>query len=282
MGGLRQAFLSFLAFFLAIPSASAEPPMRIVSLSGSLTEIVADLGLADRLVGVDRSSLRPVEVTRRLPKVGGPRSVSVESVLAVSPDAVVCYDEVQPAETLSRLKSLGVKVVTTRRHATVEGALRKIQDLAEGLDREEKGRELTAAIARDVAWPEGKPEPARRLRGVFIYTMGNGPLMVSGTGTGAEALMAAAKVDNAVSGFSDYRPLNAEALAAADPDVVIILSRALERIGGREALAAMPGLRESGAIRDNRIVVDDESAYIGMGPMLGAAVRTLRETAYGR
>jgi iron complex transport system substrate-binding protein len=272
----------FLAACVAAFPAWAEAPMRIVSLSGSLTEIVAELGLADRLVGVDRSSLRPVEATRRLPKVGGPRSVSVESVLAVSPTVVVAYEDVQPAETLPRLGSLGVKVVAARRLSTVDGAKEKIRTLAEGLGRAERGREILDAIDRNLVWPAGKPEPARRLRAVFIYTMGNGPLMVSGSGTGAEALMAAAKVDNAVTGFTDYRPLNAEALAAADPDIVILLDRALERIGGRDGLAAMPGMRESGALRDGRIVVDDESAYIGMGPSIGAAVRTLREAAYGR
>ncbi len=256
--------------------------MRIVSLSGSLTEVVVDLGLADRLVAVDRSSQLPAEVTRKLPKVGGPRSVSVESVLAVSPTVVVCYADVKPAETMSLLQGLGVKVVAVPRAATVAGAREKIRIVAEGLGRGDQGRDLLAGIDRDLAWPEALPRPAKPLRGLFIYTMGNGPLMVAGRNTGAEAVMAAAMVDNAVVGFADYRPLNAEALVAADPDVVIILKRALARVGGLDGLLAMPGMKESGAVRNGRIVVDDDAAYIGLGPTIGATVRRLREAAYGR
>ena len=71
-------------------------------------------------------------------------------------------------------------------------------------------------------------------------------------------------------------------MVAADPDVVIILKRALARVGGLDGLLAMPGMKESGAVRNGRIVVDDDAAYIGLGPTIGATVRRLREAAYGR
>ncbi len=285
MGAIRFCLCTVMAVCaLAIaPLARAEPsPMRIVSLSGSLTEIVAELGFADRLVGVDRSSLRPPELVRRLPKVGSPRSVSIESVLAVSPTMVIAYDDMQPTETLAKLGDLGVVVILVMRRSSVESAREKVLRVAEGLGVPEKGQALVAAIDRDLAWPSGKPKPDRRLRALFIQTMGNGPLMVAGGNTAAEALMAVAEVDNAVHGFEAYRPLNPEAAAAANPDVIIILRRALERVGGEEGLAAMPGLGEPPAICEHRIVIADDSAFIGLGPTTGASVRHLREAVYGR
>lgn len=266
----------------AMGGAHAAAPMRIVSLSGSLTEVVARLGFADRLVGVDRSSLRPREVVARLPRVGSPRAVSIESVLAVAPTVVISYDDLEPRETLDRLRTLGIAVVEVPRRRTVDSVRDKVSRIAAGLGVPEKGDALWAEIAGDLTWPAGKPKPSPRLRGLFIQTMGNGPLMVAGEETAAAALLEAAEVENAVSGFTAYRPLNPEAAAAADPEAVIILRRAYDRIGGFAGLAALPGMGETTAIRMRRVVVADDSAYLGLGPGTGEAVRQLREALYGR
>jgi len=282
MGGLKKLLCAAVCVCAMPVAAWAGAPMRIVSLSGSLTEVVARLGFAENLVGVDRSSLRPRAVVAVLPKVGSPRSVSIESVLAVSPTLVVAYDDLEPRETLPRLRALGIAVVDVPRRRTVDSVREKVTRIASGLGVPEKGQALWADIARDLTWPKDKPKPGKRIRALFIQTMGNGPLMVAGEETAATALMAAAEVDNAVSGFSAYRPLNPEAAAAADPEAVIILRRAFDRVGGFAGLAALPGMGETSAIRAHRVVVADDSAYLGLGPGTGAAVRRLREELYGR
>ncbi|MGE4529681.1 MAG: hemin ABC transporter substrate-binding protein [Rhodospirillaceae bacterium] len=281
MGALQRVLCIAACALCAAASARAAAPMRIVSLSGSLTEVVARLGFADRLVGVDRSSLRPHEVVARLPRVGTPRAVSIESVLAVSPTLVIAYDDLEPRETLERLRALSIAVVEVPRRRTVDAVRDKVTRIAAGLGVPEKGAALWAEISRDLAWPVGKARPSPRLRALFIQTMGSGPLMVAGEETAAAALLEAAEVENAVSGFTAYRPLNPEAAAAANPDAVIILRRAYDRIGGLAGLAALPGMGETAAVRHRRIVVADDSAYLGLGPGAGEAVRQLREALYG-
>ncbi|SBV93192.1 Periplasmic binding protein [uncultured Alphaproteobacteria bacterium] len=262
-------------------TADARAEERIVSLGGSLTETVAALGLGDAIVGVDQSSLRPPEVAKRAPRVGSPRAVPLEAILAVSPTVVVAYDDLDPPGVLPGLRGLGVRVVTVPRRPDVDTARRKVLAIAEGLGVPERGRHLLAEIDRDLAWPEAKPRPARKVRVLFVQSMGSGPLMISGTGTSAAALMEAAGVENAVTAFAGYRPLNAEAALAVDPEAIVILKRALERIGGLSGLAATPGLGDTKAVRENRVVVSDDAAFLGLGPGLGKAVRDLREAVYG-
>ena len=60
----------------------------MVTLGGSVTEIVYGLGQGARLVGDDQSSLYPPEA-RRLPSVGYYRAVPVEGVLSLKPDLVL-------------------------------------------------------------------------------------------------------------------------------------------------------------------------------------------------
>jgi len=277
-------FLPAAAFyFLAAFAASAEPAgdLRIVSLSGSLTETVVHLGFADRLVGVDISSRVPPEVAKQPPRVGSPRTVSPEAILAVSPNLVVAYDDVRPPQTLATLKSLGIATVVVSRRPTLDDALAKFRAIAAGLGVPERGDALIVDIRRDIAWPEALPKPARPMRTVFIQTMGNSPLQLAGSGTSSELLMNLAGAANAISGFSGYRPFNAEAMAALNPDAIVIMRRALAFAGGIEALKAMPGIAVTGAAASGRIVVVDDRAFLGLGPTLGHSVRLLREALYG-
>jgi ABC-type Fe3+-hydroxamate transport system substrate-binding protein len=62
---------------------------RIVSLVPSITELLCDLGLADQLVGRTGFCIHPREVVRRIPKVGGTKSVKIEKVRALEPTHVI-------------------------------------------------------------------------------------------------------------------------------------------------------------------------------------------------
>lgn len=70
----------------------AAEPSRVVSLGGSVTEIVYGLGEGDRLVGDDLSSLYP-EAATKLPRVGYYRAVPVEGVLSLKPDLVLASEQ---------------------------------------------------------------------------------------------------------------------------------------------------------------------------------------------
>ena len=64
-------------------------PARIVSLVPSITELLCDLGLADQIVGRTGFCIHPREIVRRIPKVGGTKSVDIEKVRALRPTHVI-------------------------------------------------------------------------------------------------------------------------------------------------------------------------------------------------
>ena len=67
---------------------------RIVSLVPSITELVCELGLADQLVGRTGFCIHPGEVLKRIPKVGGTKSVDLEKIRRLAPThAIVNVDE---------------------------------------------------------------------------------------------------------------------------------------------------------------------------------------------
>lgn len=62
---------------------------RIVSLVPSITELVCTLGLIDRLVGRTGFCIHPRAALRRIPKVGGTKSVDIEKIRALRPTHVI-------------------------------------------------------------------------------------------------------------------------------------------------------------------------------------------------
>src|SRR5690606_30267932 len=90
-------------------NGSPSTAQRVVTLGGTVTEIVYALDQGDRLVGDDQSSLYP-EAATKLPRVGYYRAVPVEGVLALRPDLVLASEQAGPPEALARLKEVGIPV----------------------------------------------------------------------------------------------------------------------------------------------------------------------------
>jgi iron complex transport system substrate-binding protein len=98
---------------------------------------------------------------------------------------------------------------------------------------------------------------------------------VSGSGTSSESMIELAGGVNAVTGFTNYKPLTAEGVVAAAPDVILLTSRGLESAGGVDALLKQPGLALTPAGKARRVVAMDDLYLLGFGPRLGQAVKEL-------
>jgi iron complex transport system substrate-binding protein len=76
---------------------------------------------------------------------------------------------------------------------------------------------------------------------------------------------------NAATGFSGYKPLNAESIALFNPDVILMFDDGLRSIGGTNALWKIPGLGATQAARNNRCIAMDGSYINNFGPRFGTA-----------
>jgi iron complex transport system substrate-binding protein len=105
--------------------------------------------------------------------------------------------------------------------------------------------------------------------------------MVSGEGTAADAMIRLAGGVNALSGVSGYKPLTAEAVVAAAPEVILITREGMEAVGGGKQLFRRPGLALTPAGKAKRVVALDALYLIGFGPRLPQAVRDLAGGLHG-
>lgn len=243
---------------------------RIVSMGGTLTEVVFALGQGHRVVGVDASSLYPPEATK-LPQVGYFRQFSVEGVASLKPDLVIAPTEAGPPQAVAGLKGLGIAVKQFELKHSLAELNARIDDLAMLLGVPDQGQALKARIAAQVEAAVAIPSKAR----VLVLSSHAGKLQAAGRDTaidvqlkmlGAENLMAAS--------HRAYKPVSGEAVAALRPDVIITSPLSLAQ-GGLDAFRAQPGIAVTPAAKNKRIIVLDDLLMLGFGPRVGEGMAQL-------
>lgn len=250
---------------------------RIVPLNGDVAEIVWALGLGDNVVGVDTSASYPPEA-RQLPSIGYQRRLSAEGILSLDPTVIIGTQEAGPPEVIQQIRDAGVPVVLVEDEPSLETPGAKIRAVARALGVPGRGEALARQTEREIV--EAKTLAARttsKPRVLFLYLRGTQTQTIGGRGTDANVMIeAAGAIDaGAESGIDGYKPLTPEALVAAQPDVLLLLEAGLESVGGVEGLLQIPGIAETPAGRNRRVVALDDLYLLGMGPRTGQALRDL-------
>lgn len=273
-GGMMLRVLAvLLVLLLASPLAAAAE--RVISLGGSVTEIVYALEEGDRLVADDASSLYP-EAATQLPRVGYYRSLSLEGVLSLRPDLLIVSENAGPPEVLERLRAMGVSVVTVSDRPGVDSLYERVRDVAAALGVEEAGERLRARIEASL---ENVAAASARHRKALIVIHRGGPLLSAGAGTSADALLALSGLENVAAGGQGYKPLSEEAMVALAPEMIITTTMSAESAGGLAAFAARPGVAATPAADEGRVIAVDDLLLLGMGPRVAEAVGLLREAS---
>ncbi|WP_298493638.1 hemin ABC transporter substrate-binding protein [uncultured Maritimibacter sp.] len=248
---------------------------RVLAIGGSVTEIVYELGEADRLVGRDSTSSYPPEALA-LPDVGYIRALSPEGVLSVNPDLVVSEAGAGPVEAVDLLRAAHVPFVEVPEGFTEAAVRAKIMGVAEALGVPDKGAVLADEVSADLADARDAVtgEPKRVL---FLLTAAGGRFTAAGTGTSAEAIIELAGGVNALDSFEGYKEVSDEAIAEAMPDVVLMMDRAGDHAISDEDLFSHAAFVTTPAAKTGRVVRMDGSLLLGFGPRVGEAVRELAD-----
>ena len=290
--GKSTGFMAVLMYFwgaaIVIWVASGQsvytsPKGDVLSLGGTVTEIIYALGEGDRVVARDTTSLFPEKVTA-LPDVGYLRALSPEGVLSVAPELIISEDDAGPPEAIDVVKAADIPFVTVPEDYTAEGIAKKIRIVGEALGVPDKAdvlaagveAEMSAALTKTNALPEDDRKSV-----LFILSAAGGPIMASGTGTGANAIIELAGAKNAITDFEGYKPLTDEAISLAAPDVILMMDRDGDHVLEDEDLFSRPALEPTPAAQ-NRAVVRMNGLYLlGFGPRTAQAVVELNQKIYG-
>jgi iron complex transport system substrate-binding protein len=274
LNGVLSALVFIFCLSLTPALSLASKPLRIVSVNGTLSEILVGLGLESQIVGVDVTSTYPASL-EKLPKVGHNRSISAEGILALNPDVIVVSDQsMLSASVLKQLNSTGKKVVTFKQEYSEEGTIKLIREMGAYFNAKPQAEKMVKALKADLTKLPKASTPKKLL---FIYARGTGTLMVSGKNTSLDKMFSLIGHKNAVTDFTDFKPLTSESLLAANPDVLVLFSSGLESVDGIDGLLKVPGVAYTNAGKNRKVVAMDGQFLTGFGPRLGKAAAELAQ-----
>lgn len=261
-----QQFLLMGLLSMTVGVAQAASPERVVALGGDVTEAVYLLQAADRLVGVDATSVWPAEA-RQLPNVGYVRQIAAEGVLSLRPELVLATHDAGPPPALDQLRAAGVTVIQFEQTRDAAGIAQKLRGIGEALGLKDDAETLADKVeAQALALQQQVEAMTHHPRVVFVMSGRGGGLMAAGRGTAADAMLALSGADNVVSAFEGYKPLAPEQLVALAPEVLIMMDEQQGAPGSVDAVLAQPGVAQTPAGEAGRVWTVDGQALLGFGP----------------
>lgn len=276
-----------LAILIAMPAARADfprtvtdalgravtiprKPTRIVSIFASNTEMLAAIGVRDRIVGIESYTRYPPGIDR-LPKVGGRLGFSVEAVARLAPDLVVMTPARQAASTLLKpMETIGVPAVILM-HRDIEQIFGNIRLLGVATGEDEKAEALIRKSRERIADVQRRIE-GRPLRRVYleVNAAARGSFMTVRPGSYTADALSLAGGDN-IFGATPGQQIGGEAVLAADPDAILLATRGLKPAD----LAQRVGWERLSAVRSDTVHVVPRTLLLIPGPRIVDGVETL-------
>lgn len=266
----KKIFLICSLFLIGIASRAQQ---RIVSLSGAISEMLCALSLESQIVGVDVTSNYPASLQQK-PSVGHNRTISAEGILALRPTLVLGIQGEIKQEVIEQITAAKVKVQLLPAAYSADGTRQLLQDIAQATGTTAKAKELRTAFDKQMAALKITPLKKKVL---FIYARGTGSMTVSGTGTALNSMIELAGAENAITGFAQFKPLSAESLVAANPDVILLFDSGLQSVGGPDGLMTVQGINATNAGKNKKIISMDGQFLSGFGLRLPAAIAELNK-----
>jgi len=274
---MRRIYLIMLCCLLHI-CGWANAQQRIITLNSSLTETIYGLGLGDRMIATDVTSISP-KAAAALPRVSKNRSVSAAGVLSFKPTLVLANEGDVANAVIQQIRAAGVKFVAVKSNYSATGALRYIQEVADAIGEPSLGKSLVShtKISLDhtlaLVKKENKGKAVPKV--LFLYARGTGTMSVAGKGSSLDAMINLAGGKNAVQEFSDFKPYTTEALVQANPDIILLFDFGASSLGGKEAILKLPGMRITNAGKNERILVMNASLLVNFSNRLPDAILEL-------
>lgn len=260
-----------------------------VDISGTIAATVFGLGLGDDVVGRDSST--SFAGTADLPVVTkSGHTLNAEAILELAPTVMLTDTTIGPKEVRQQLRDAGIAVVvisSERRADTVDDL---VTEIAAALGVPERGEELAQRLTADIdaaAAEVADIAPAAasdRPRMLFLYVRGSANVYyIFGRDSGADSLIeAVGGVDVAGEiGWEGMKPMTAEALVAAQPDVLVMMTAGLASVGGVDGLIErIPALAQTPAGARHRVVDMADAEILSFGPRTADVIRALARAVY--
>ena len=247
-----------------IKSSESPVTQKVVALANGAGEIISAMGFKSILIGRDIAST-DVDL-KSVPIVTSGHQVVAEKIIALTPDLVIVDKSTGPQSALDALAVAGIRVVTTPEAWTLGDMPAKVGAIADAIGVPASGAALNTALNSSLEKLEESPEKSRV---VFLYLRGGSSIyLIGGKGSGADSLIGAvgALDVGAATLANPFSAMTSELVASLNPDVLLVMSKGLQSVGGVSGLVQLPGIAQTAAAKNRRVIAVDDSLLLSFGP----------------
>jgi len=244
--------IALMALFLSCgdgsePPGASEPdePLRIISMSPNITEIIYAIGAGDLLVGVTSFCDYPPEAKEK-PRVGGVIDTNYEMILSLKPDIVI--DLQSQTARIDKLEKLGLTTFIVA-NETIDDVLMAIDELGDLLEKSDKASGIKSRLIRNLGGVESKVEDLDIP--TVAYVIGHSPgalqdVIVAGSDNFVNEALVLAGGSNVFAGAgTGYPYVGLEAFIKFDPDFIFDATEKGEDV--------YSGITQLKAVRDGHV-----------------------------
>lgn len=262
----------------SIQVQSPEQPTvrRVIALANGSAEIISALGHKSLIVGRDIASTD--SDLKSIPIVTSGHQVIAEKIIAMSPDLVIIDKSTGPSSALASLKVAGITVVQVPEAWTLADIPAKVKAIAESIGTPESGALLNRKFVEVLQG--AKSNSLKNVRVAFLYLRGGSAIyLIGGQGSGADSLMqATGAVDVGATTFAQpFTAMTSELMLSLNPDVILVMTKGLASVGGVDGLVQLPGVAQTQAGKDRRVVAVDDSLLLSFGPRTPDLIKQLSQ-----
>jgi iron complex transport system substrate-binding protein len=237
---------------------------RVIAIANGSAEIISAMGHKSILMGRDIAStdkdLEDIEI------VTSGHQLVAETILAKRPDLLLIDASTGPAQAVSVLERSGITIVRIPESWSVEDIAGKISAIAQAIGIKGDGD----LLVKEMSKKKSAAEPVKTgTRIAFLYLRGGSAIyLIGGEGSGADSLITSiGAIDVGAQTLDNpYNALTAEAMIELNPDVILVMSKGLESVGGVDGLVALPGIAQTSAGKNRKVLAVDDSLLLSFGP----------------
>jgi len=264
-------------------------PKKIVSLAPSITPILFELGVGDKVVGVTSYDDYPYNFTAwfeagNMTCVGGFSTPNLETITTLQPDVIFTTDVNE--ETVPDMRELGFKVIVLSA-ASVEGVYKDISIVGNATGTANKANEIIAELRSEISDVQEKIAAAGITDKPTVYYevyFSDRGIMTAGSATWLNDIFTLAGGVNIFSDQTTEFPYtSSEVIVQRNPTVIILptnMGTGTPSYGSVEEVKARAGWNSIDAIKNDRLYIIDQGIMSEPGVLIAEQVQAVAECLY--
>ncbi|MEK3988275.1 helical backbone metal receptor [Robertmurraya sp. FSL R5-0851] len=255
-----------------------EEPASIISLIPSNTEIIYELGLGDKVVGLTTNDTYPEE-TAEVEKVGD-FNVDIEKVIALNPDLVLAHESSAASSEagFQQMRDAGIKVFIVNDAVNFEDVYDTIGIIGQLTGTTEEAEALTADMKAKIEEIKEKAATVTEKKKVYIEISPAPDIYSVGKNTFMDVMLQTINAENATGDLEGWPSIDQESILERNPDVIIATYNYIEDPVGQ--LMAREGWADVSAIKNKQVVDVNPDLVNRPGPRVVEGVEELAKAVY--